>query len=479
MNATRTLLFVPLLLVAGCQLHEAGEYPTPDVAVPESYASGSAGAASIDAWWENYGDAELTTLVQEALSGNRDLGATWARLEQARQILRATDGADELQLDLNGGPSLSSSVVRSDVRSDRRDEVFGYGLGARASWALDLWGRIEARTKAAALDLQAAREDVSATAQLLAGAVVQAWLDLRLNESLLAIVAAQATTSQRLLDLTEFRFANGQGTALDVLQQRSQLAAVTSDLPSFEAARQAAIHRLAVLTGRVPGAWEPDARVDALPAPPPLPALLTPRDLLAHRPDLRAARARLEAADQRVAEAAAARLPDFTLSLDYQLTKGNGPGLFDREQGSLLLGVLAPILSGDRLTAEVERNRAVVTERLESFTALFLAALQEVEDAVVGEFRQGELVQNVERRVELAQATLAEAQARYGNGSGDFINVLTAVRTLQDVERLLVIEQRRLLAFRSSLHLALGGTWTNDLEAPATNVDEDLTRSES
>ena len=76
----------------------------------------------------------------------------------------------------------------------------------------------------------------------------------------------------------------------------------------------------------------------------PLPGIGTPLDLLNARPDLRAARNRIEAADHDVAVAVAERLPRLTLNLTYDFQANELAGPFNRQIASLLGNLTGPLL---------------------------------------------------------------------------------------------------------------------------------------
>ena len=144
----------------------------------------------------------------------------------------------------------------------------------------------------------------------------------------------------------------------------------------------------------------------------PLPGIGTPLDLLNARPDLRAARNRIEAADHDVAVAVAERLPRLTLNLTYDFQANELAGPFNRQIASLLGNLTGPIFEGGRRKAEVRRRQAILEERLNRYTQLFINALLEVENALVQERRQNELIFALEKQIGHARRSLEEARAR-------------------------------------------------------------------
>jgi outer membrane protein TolC len=111
---------------------------------------------------------------------------------------------------------------------------------------------------------------------------------------------------------------------VDVLQQSSQLAETESLVPPNEALLRVSENRLDVLIGqhltrRI--AWHDD---DAFIAIGDLPFVGVPSDLLLNRPDLRAFRNELIAADAEIGQAIAERLPRITLDGSFFYEKRFG-----------------------------------------------------------------------------------------------------------------------------------------------------------
>jgi outer membrane protein TolC len=233
-------------------------------------------------------------------------------------------------------------------------------------------------------------------------------------------------------------------------------------------------NRIAVLTGRVPGA-DIGGQRDALPELPPIPGTGLPGDLLVRRPDVRAARLRAEAADHRVAAAVADRLPSLRLSGSLGKQSGDITEIFTVPTVWSVLGqLIAPLVDGGRRKAEVERNEAVVDERLADYGQALLSAIVEVDSAIVQENQQILYVAQLAEQVEVAGAALQDAQARYREGLSEqgFLQVLTALQTQQRAELSLLSARRQLVSFRIQLCRALGGTWTSSLEATRPNKRE-------
>ncbi|MCA8961275.1 MAG: efflux transporter outer membrane subunit [Planctomycetes bacterium] len=461
---------------SGCRVTARHDFSDPPVAVPDRFRSPeSSDAAPVPLeWWAAFGDDELDHLVRESLERNIDLRVAWDRLRQSVAEARIAGAALLPQVDVNGGASLTRTVQHGGttatfpgarVRRDESDDQYFVGLGL--GYEVDLWGRIAAQRSAATLRAQATREDAEATALLVSGRITDLWLTVIEQRALRRLVLEQIETNRRFLELTELRLSLGEGSALDVMQQRQQTAATQSELPVVESALEAAVLQLEVLLGRPP-TQRLVLTASAFPDLPPWPELPAPAELCGRRPDLRAALRRLEATDEEVAAAVADRLPRLAISLDYDLSAPHLGRLFEREVTSLIGNFVAPLIDGGRRRAEVERRQSLVQQSLGAFAQSFLDALLEVESAIARERHQRVLIDRLREQVDLARQTVEESRSRYSNGLDSFLSVLTALQSLQQVERRFVTESRRLLTIRAELYRALGGGgWTRALEPSA------------
>lgn len=424
------------------------------VELPAAFSRG--GAGEIDArWWRSFGDAGLTAAVEASLAGNLDLSAAWARLRQARAT------ADRAGAPLY--PTLDVSVGAQRRMSALRGTETGLAGSLAASYEVDLWGRIGATQDAAVADAEASAQTAQTVAVSLSGQVAATWIELAERRGQLALLAEQLTTNERLLTLVELRFKHGRAEAADVLRQRQLIESVRGETARIEADIAVAAHRLAILMGKAPSPAT-GAAATTLPALPALPAAGVPTDLVQRRPDVRAAFFQVHAADRRVAAAVANRYPRLSLSAQGQSI--DVFTLFDNWVVNLGANLVAPLIDGGQRAAEVDRTRAAVDEAIARYGQAILAALGEVEDALVREQRQTELITSLEAQLELAGGAVGRARDRYASGATTYVAVLDAVRTWQSLQRNLLTARASRLQFRVDLHRALAGAVTSPTGAP-------------
>ncbi len=274
----------------------------------------------------------------------------------------------------------------------------------------------------------------------------------------------QINNNITLLNLQRLRFSNGRAGALDVSQQRQALAAAKAERPLLQRSEQQLINRLTLLLGKTTSSHL-SIEQDRLPSLIALPATGLPADLLAARPDVRAAGLRLHAADWTVSAARADRLPDMALSAQAAFSSGSLDLLFDNWIITLASSITGPLVDGGRRTAEVSRTRAVAEERLSSYAKTVAVAVKEVEDTLVGEDRQGAYVLLLNDQLRAARLTLKDARLQYRNGRSDYLSYLTAWTSVQRLERQLVNEEATLIKNRVALYRTLGGDWTGHMIA--------------
>jgi NodT family efflux transporter outer membrane factor (OMF) lipoprotein len=434
------------LALAGCAVGRAPvDLPLREV---EPFR-GDGRAVMPDRWWTAFGDAALDREIARALDDNFSLLVAWERLREAEAIARRTRSDRRPELDaVAGGSYVDDGFTNED------DTVVDAGL--EASWEIDLWGRIGALAEADALRVSAGLEDYRDAALSLSAEVATTWY--RLGEAWLQqeVLDEQIETNETVLELLRVRFGAGQIRSADVLRQQTLVEATRAQRIDNLARIAVLRHRLALLQGRPPqeAPDETDARLAELP---PLPATGLPADLVRRRPDVRAAQLRVQAADRETAAALAARYPRLTLSGSVKTSDVGARDLFLDWITGLAAGLVAPLIDGGERRAEVERARAVARQRLAEYGDVVLASFLEVEDALANERLQREKLDNLDARVELARKTYQQLRIQYLNGVIDYLGVLAALATEQELVRDRLAARLELLEFRIALYRALAG----------------------
>lgn len=432
----------------------------------DTYSIGASDPIPEEPWWSRMGDDQLLAYVNEALSQNPDLN-------RSRALVRQADGGRIAAL-AGFSPTLSAGGQTTVAPLDSLGFGFGlpfppdapktYVLGGatvNANLQVDAFGGGVASFRAASKDLQASRADLDDVSLSVATLVSEAYYDRVVANARVRIIQEQIRSNEELLEVLQLRFEGGEATALDVLQQRQQLASTVAQLPTAQLLADNAGQRLAVLLGRLPTRLPPAA--DELPDPPSELQIGAPIDLIENRPGLRAAAARTQSARDRRWSAKAALLPTIGVqgTTGYQfIDRGE---FFDQTYWNAGANFTVPIFNGGRTFGGLRQAQATYDAQSAAFEGALLAAVLEVEAALARERRQRESVEALRAQLTAAEQAYDAAREQYFGGLTAYLNVQAALGRLQAAELSLLQGRRDLLSARIALHEALGGPWTTDL----------------
>lgn len=440
------------------------------------------------AWWESIPDPALHQLIQQALTENNDLLASWSRVDQARA--RTLTGAsallpqlsfdasataaprDSLGFQFGLNPNRSTPTVpgapAEPAAEEEPSELFWNGSARfNATWNIDLWGRNTQAFLASRHDKAAAEGDRDAAAIALATNVATAWYDAVLAQARLTLLRRQVEVNQQMLELVQLRYQGAQTSGLDVLLQKQQLASAEALVPAVEQGVQRSLARLALLLGRDPTTIADALRPgDALPELPAAPSVGKPADLLRSRPELVSAIAQADAALARQKSATRALLPTVGLNAN---AGWQGNDISEEWTSQEVWGfggsVSVPLLTGGRTLGGIGESRAGAAVAEHTLRQRVLSAVQEVEDALLAEQQATAELAALRRLTEAARLAFEDSRDRYAHGLVTYTTVLQSLATYQNAELQTLSAQRNLVGARLTLHDALGGEWTRSLTA--------------
>lgn len=463
---------------AGCLTRRVTHSPAPPISVPDAYAETPVSGEAVDGWCSEFQSDALDELVMRGLSDNLRMTAAFWRVEQAQAAFRQARATRMPTLGAEFGASYQQQYnagfedisfpgppgAESGGGIDPTFQFDSYSLSARAQYEIDVWGRRASQAEAARLDAIAARDDAESLALTLTAQIAETWFSYSAQHENLALIDKQLNLNHQTLELLNLRFEQGLSPISPVLQQRQQLASLQASHEQAVTELSITRNQIALLLGVVPSdlVLPEDAR---LPALPPALAVGVPADLLTSRPDVRAAQRRVEAADYRVSEAIAARLPTLSIAGNVGFSSGKFTELFQNVVYGIMGSATASLLDGGSGRARVDSARAGTYAALADFGQAMLTAIGEVEDALVREQRQGAYIDALQRQLDAAHATLESTRSRYQQGEQDtnFLDVLAPQQTIESIERSLIAARRAQLSYRVQLCRAVGGAWTSEI----------------
>ena len=459
---TFLLIVVTISFLSSCNPFRPAVRKSPAGEMPRTFSLYPSGPERQERWWQEFNDGELNALIGEALSDSFTLKEAWARLNQAKALAVQSGASLYPGLSATAGPSYKRQRAKNTSGNLTTISTETYSLGLTTSYELDLWGRIRSEQEAKILDATATREDLNAAAMTLAAEVTENWINIISQRRQMQILNEQLGINTTYLELIELRFRKGMVSALDVYQQRQVVAQVRAQIPLVEEQEQILMHTLALLLGKPPRTTLAISR-STLPEPFEIPKTGLPADLLATRPDVRAAGLKLRSADWQVAAARANRLPTISLTATAVYQAPDIGLLFHSWLTNLAANLTAPLFDGGQRAAEVDRLRAVADENLSAYRRTVYTAIKEVEDALITEEKRRRHIDALKAEIEAAGRALDEARERYLKGIDDYLPVLTQLLKVQSLDVDLIKRQAELLIARVALYRALGGTWADKL----------------
>lgn len=465
------------LLLAGCSL--APTYQRPDAPIPGQWTDGAeasqpgavaappaSAAATLD-WRTFVTDETLRKLIDLSLANNRDLRQTLLNVEAARAQYRV-QRADRLPgIQAEGGGARQR--VPEDLRAPGMPGVqssYQAGVGL-ASFEIDLFGRVRDLSEAALQEYLATEEAARSARISLVAEVIQAYLtrDGAQQRYLLATKTQEARAAS--LKLVEQRRTLGAATDLDYEEALGLTQQVRVDLERLGREFRQAGNALALLVG------VNDLR-SLLPARPQAGTLLvqdlapgTPSELLALRPDIRAAEHRLQGRHASIGAARAAFFPRISLTGLFGTSSAELSNLFESGQRawSFAPQITLPIFDGGRNSANLDLAQVRKDIAVAAYEQTIQTAFREVSDALAA---TDTLLREEKAQQALAQSSAASlrlSEARYRSGADDQLRYLDAQRSDFASQMALVQVQTQRQIALATLFRALGGGWRG--EAPA------------
>ncbi len=411
-------------------------------------------ATSLVAWWQRFDDPLLSKLVTHAMLNNTDVNTSQALL---RQALAVRDVAAAALL-----PSLDVSASAQHATSGGKSLGNTFQAGFNANWVPDIFGfnryALNA-ADAAALSSAASLGDVQVS---IAAEVGLSYITLRSAQLRLAIAVENLASQEETLQITQWRQQAGLVTDLEVAQERTLAEQTRATLPVLQTTIEQTRHVLAVLTGQPPRVLDaflatagpiPQAEADL--------SLNIPVEALRQRADVRAAELNVTAALARVAQADAARMPSFALGGSLGLSALTLGTLTSSAavMSSLIASMTAPIFDGGVAKAQLRSQLAAFDQARLAYQATVLAALKDVEDALIA--LQDDHQRQLSLRSAEDAATTASllARQRYSSGLVDFQVVLETQRTQLNAQDSVANASADVSADHVRLYKALGGGW--------------------
>jgi NodT family efflux transporter outer membrane factor (OMF) lipoprotein len=374
-------------------------------------------------WWQSFAIPALDRLVETALADSPTLKTVEARLRQAQTGVDAEAANQYPTVSANIGFSaqrFSANSVQAKLAGEHFRQLLINPFVLR--YHLDLWGEDKAALEAAIGKAMASEIELADARLLLSAAVAGTYFDLASASARLDAAARLTADRSEWLKWAESRLSTGLSSTAPLLKAKMDLNDAKQQEAGIRAEIQLLQNRLAALVGKGPD-WgrQVAAAPLILPRLLPLPNDL-PLHLLAHRPDVQAARLRAEAEAKLIDVAKTAFYPDVNLVSFAGLHSVSMTDVI--LQGSSLAYAVGPsidfpIFEGGLLRAELQYREAAYDAAVERYNGQVLHAVQEVADALAGWQKIDEQVNEQRQTLAAAEKARQLAESEYRSGLSD------------------------------------------------------------
>jgi len=448
---------------AGCTL--APSYERPALPVPSAWDAPISGettgtVASELPWHDYFADTRLRTIIELALTNNRDLRIAALNIERARAMYRIQRADLVPSVDLAG----SQSIQRVPESVSQTGDAYisrQYNAIAAVSWELDFFGRIRSLNNQA-IEAYLATEEARRSAQIsLVAEIANVWLAMAADRELLELARRTFATQQKSVELIRKSFAAGAASALDLAQARTAMERARADAARYTAQLARDRNALAMLTGTsVPENLQAETLAGALSTVADLPAGV-PSEVLVRRPDVLQAEHMLRAANANIGAARAAFFPRIALTAGAGTASLTLNDLFESNTRvwSFSPQITLPIFHAGALRASLDRAKIERNIQIAQYEKTIQSAFREVADALADRATLAEQLDARSELVNAANESYRLSEARYRGGLDSHLVLLDAQRSQYAAEQELIATRLAEASNRVMLYKVLGGGW--------------------
>lgn len=443
-----------LTALAGLLLTSCGAYrkyqPVTEVSTAlysnDVEATDTASLATI-AWREFFTDTNLQTLIDTALVNNTDYLVAQLRTQQALASLGAAKLAYFPSLNLGA----DGNITRYDGLTSKT-----YNIGLNASWEVDIFGKLTAAKRGAAVAAVSADEQAQAVKTQLIATVAASYYSLLMLDRQIEIAESTLDNWTETIRVMELLKTAGMANEAGILQTKANRTGLQADIVAMKKKRKEIENSLCSLLVRNPHTITRRSIADAS-----FPEKLStglPVQLLANRPDVRAAEMELARTHYGIGVARASFYPSLTLGGTVGFTNNGGVVV---NPGQWLLNAVGqlvqPIFNRGQLRTNYRIAEADKEIALLQFNQSLINAGTEVNNALTDITSARERLSLLKEQTGLLTEAVAKTELLMRHSPTNYLEVLTAQQALLGAQQNEVQCRYDEIAGIISLYHALGG----------------------
>lgn len=445
-------------LVASCSFGPI--WSSPEMPVPAEFrGAGLAGSTMADLPWQQVlKDEHLQKLLDDVFANNRSLESMLHNVESARRYITIARAPMFPSLGYLGQASKGASSPAT-VGTASETKIPG-AAGASASWELDIWGKTRKGVESAEAQALAAEEGLNNLRISLMKQVASGYLRLVMLDEQLKIANDAVASYRESLKLFENQLEGGVADRLQTASAQAALSAAEAQIPNLQMQIAELENTLSVLAGREPGAIARGGNLMAFANASGVAAGI-PADVIARRPDIRAAEQKLRSANAEIGVAIASYFPSISLTgLAGFATPDLRHGTYGSQDGwGIGANLTGPLFQAGRLRANEQMKRDAFLAAKADYEQAVLSAMAEISTTLTQRAKLRDIMKKQEQAVAAYQESVKLSKARYAQGLASYYEVLTAQQGLFPAQTQLAAYRYQYAACVPTLYTQLGGGW--------------------
>ena len=413
-----------------------------------NYATTDAQTNDSIGWRSVFNEPQLVTLIETALEHNADLLTANLNVEQAEAQLKSARLAFLPSLSLGAEGNLQSTKGQTTQKT--------YNVPLTMQWEVDLAGRLRGEKRVAVASYWSTAETERAVRLQVITAVASNYYTLLMMDEQLNVTRQNAENARQTVETMEALKEVGMQNEAAVSASRATYLNVEAQEKTMLQQIKAAENALTVLVGKELNGIVRTPTNDAQLAF--TPAASYPLEMLANRPDVKAAEYALKAQMAQVDVARAAFYPQFSISASAGWTNNVGEIV---NPGQILLNAIGslvqPLFNKGQNRANLRIAKARQEQALVAFNQALLVAGAELSDALTACRLSCERLQLRQQEVSAAKRAYEVSQELMQNSSSTYLEVLTAQQTLLQSRLALASDKFDQIQGQINLFKALGG----------------------
>ncbi|OIN87562.1 MAG: hypothetical protein AUJ12_02220 [Alphaproteobacteria bacterium CG1_02_46_17] len=449
------------LLLAGCSIPDMGMLKAPRAELVGAVTNGEEYAYPDAKWWEKYEDGNLNHLIEAGLENSPTIDEAFARLAKAGAQSELAGAPLSPNVDVNASVTRTRQSYNNGVPSAFVPQGFKNAgkMTLDFQYELDFWGKNRDSLKAAVSEERAAQYEAEQARLIVSTSITASYADLVRLYSDLDDAKRSSDVRRETIALFQKRYEEGLENQSSVEQAKANYEAAEAEIAFLEEQIGLAKNSIYLLVGKNPdGSVNLErphvAKLKTLQIPKNIPA-----NFIGHRPDILAARDRLEAAASRINVARAGYYPNINL---VAFVGRQALGLSSFFEGDSFIGgvgpaISLPIFEKGKLDGNYKGAWADYDIALAQYNAAILNAIGEFADVRTSTNALGKRISRTQAALGASEKAYKVAKTRYEGGLGSYIEVLRAEDAVISHQRSLTDIRMRTLTLDIAAVKALGG----------------------